>query len=128
VASSYDDLATKFGRFPLVVSLEVVEHTYDPRQYARTLYALVEPGGIAIISTPYHGYFKNLVLALTGQLDKHFTALCDGGHIKFFSIATLGRLFTEAGFMDIRFILVGRIPTLAKSMVAVARKDLTPTQ
>jgi|HubBroStandDraft_6_1064221.scaffolds.fasta_scaffold85056_3 hypothetical protein len=29
-------------------------------------------------------------------------AVWDGGHIKFFSIATLGQLLTEAGFRDIR--------------------------
>ena len=32
VASAYDDLAAQFGRFPLVVSLEVVEHIYDPKR------------------------------------------------------------------------------------------------
>jgi 2-polyprenyl-3-methyl-5-hydroxy-6-metoxy-1,4-benzoquinol methylase len=122
VASAYDDLAAKFSRFPLVVSLEVVEHIYDPRRYARTLYDLVEPGGTAIVSTPYHGYLKNLALALTGKFDEHFTALWDGGHIKFFSISTLGALLAEAGFKEIRFIRVGRIPLLAKSMIAVARK------
>lgn len=122
VGSAYDDLSARFGRFPLVVSLEVIEHVYDPRRYARALYDLVEPGGTAIVSTPYHGYLKNVALALTGKLDEHFTALWDGGHIKFFSIATLRQLLSEAGFRDIRFVRVGRIPPVAKSMVAIARK------
>jgi hypothetical protein len=38
------------------------------------------------VSTPYHGYHKNLGLALSGKMDAHFTALWEGGHIKFFSI------------------------------------------
>jgi 2-polyprenyl-6-hydroxyphenyl methylase/3-demethylubiquinone-9 3-methyltransferase len=122
VASVYDDLAKRFGHFPLVVSLEVIEHLYDPRSFARVLHNLLEPGGIAIISTPYHGYFKNVALALSGRLDPHFTVLWDGGHIKFFSIATLRELLTEVGFEDIRFVRVGRIPPLAKSIVAVARR------
>lgn len=122
IGSAYDDLVLRFGRFPLVVSLEVVEHCYDPRHFARTLFDLVEPSGVAIVSTPYHGYVKNVALALTGRLDKHFTALWDGGHIKFFSIATLRQLLTDAGFQDIRLVRVGRIPPLAKSMVAIARK------
>jgi 2-polyprenyl-3-methyl-5-hydroxy-6-metoxy-1,4-benzoquinol methylase len=122
IGSAYDDLAARFGRFPLVVSLEVVEHCYDPRHFARTLFELVEPSGIAIVSTPYHGYLKNVALAVTGKLDRHFTALWDGGHIKFFSIATLRQLLSEVGFQDIRFVRVGRIPPLAKSMVAIARK------
>jgi 2-polyprenyl-3-methyl-5-hydroxy-6-metoxy-1,4-benzoquinol methylase len=122
IGNAYDDLASRFGRFPLVVSLEVVEHCYDPRHFVRTLFDLVEPCGVAIVSTPYHGYLKNVALALTGRLDRHFTALWDGGHIKFFSIATLRQLLSEAGFRDIRFVRVGRIPPLAKSMVAIASK------
>lgn len=120
--SAYDDLATRFGRFPVVTSLEVVEHVYFPRQYAATLFSLLEPGGTAIVSTPYHGYWKNLAMALTGKMDAHFTALWDYGHIKFWSAKTLGELLREAGFKDIRFERVGRIPALAKSMIAIARK------
>ncbi len=120
--SAYDDLAALYGRFPVVVSLEVVEHVYAPRDYARTLADLLEPGGTAIISTPYHGYVKNLAMAVTGTLDAHFTALWDHGHIKFWSIRTLTQLLTEAGLADIRFLRVGRIPILAKSMIAIARK------
>jgi 2-polyprenyl-6-hydroxyphenyl methylase/3-demethylubiquinone-9 3-methyltransferase len=120
--SAYDDLAGKYGRFSVVLSLEVVEHLYAPRAFARTLFDLIEPGGTAIVSTPYHGYLKNLALALSGQLDRHFTALWDHGHIKFWSIPTLTRLLQEAGFGSITFRRIGRIPTLAKSMIAVARK------
>jgi 2-polyprenyl-3-methyl-5-hydroxy-6-metoxy-1,4-benzoquinol methylase len=120
--SAYDDLAALYGRFPVVVSLEVVEHVYAPRDYPRTLADLLEPGGTAIISTPYHGYVKNLAMAVTGTLDAHFTALWDHGHIKFWSFRTLSQLLAEAGLTDIRFLRVGRIPILAKSMIAVARK------
>ena len=122
VASVYEDLPARYGTFTLVVSFEVVEHLYAPRKLARVLHDLLEPGGTAIVSTPYHGYLKNLALALAGKLDAHFGSLWDGGHIKFFSVATLRQLLSEAGFQDIHFIRVGRIPPLAKSMVAIARK------
>jgi len=120
--SAYDDLVGLYGQFPVVLSLEVVEHVYAPRDFARTVFSLLEEGGTAVISTPYHGYWKNLALAVTGKLDAHFTALWDHGHIKFWSVRTLGELLREAGFVDIRFERVGRVPALAKSMVAVARK------
>ena len=121
---AYDDLAAEYGRFPLVVSLEVVVPLYlwPPRSFARTLYALVDDGGIAIITTPYHGYIKNLALAIGGKWNEHLGPLWDGGHIKFFSIATLRTLLTDAGFRDIRVSRIGRIPPLAKSMMAVASK------
>jgi len=120
--SAYDDLAAVYGTFPVVVSLEVVEHLYAPRHYARTLFSLLEPGGTAIISTPYHGYWKNLALALTGKMDAHFHALWDHGHIKFWSIPTLTELLDEVGFNVLRFERVGRVPPLAKSMIAIATK------
>jgi len=120
--SAYDDLASKYGRFPAVVSLEVVEHVYAPRDYARTLFDFVEPGGTAIVSTPYHGYLKNLSLAVSGKMEAHFTVLWDHGHIKFWSIPTLTTLLSEAGFKNIRFHRVGRIPAIAKAMIAVADK------
>lgn len=121
--SAYDDLVAKYGRFSIVISLEVVEHVYSPRHYAATLYSLVEKEGVAIISTPYHGYLKNLALAVIGKLDDHFTALWDHGHIKFWSMKTLKKLLEDAGFEAIQFSKVGRIPTLAKSMIAIAGKS-----
>lgn len=122
VGSSADDLARAYGRFPVVVSLEVIEHVYAPRELARCVLGLLEDGGTAIFSTPYHGYWKNLALALTGRLDRHFTALWDGGHIKFWSRATLTELLRETGFEEVRIVRVGRIPPLARSMVAIARR------
>lgn len=123
VGSAYDDLRNQYGQFPVVLSLEVVEHLYFPRTFARTVYDLLEPGGTAIISTPYHGYWKNLALAISGKMDAHFTVLWDHGHIKFWSIRTLEALLKEARFSDISFERVGRIPALAKSMIMLARKE-----
>jgi len=122
VGSAYEPLESRFGVFPAVVSLEVVEHVYYPRKYAKAIFDLLEPGGHAIISTPYHGYLKNLVIALTGKADSHYTALWDHGHIKFWSIATLSRLFIEQGMPLEKVLRVGRIPVLAKSMILVFRK------
>lgn len=120
--STYDDLAARFGQFPTVVSLEVVEHVYDPRKYAQCLYDVLSDGGTAIISTPYHGYWKNLALAASGKMDDHFTALRAHGHIKFWSKRSLSALLREAGFQSISFRRVGRIPPFAKSMIAIAKK------
>ena len=43
--SAYDDLATQYGQFPVVLSLEVVEHVYFPRQYAKSVFNLIHAGG-----------------------------------------------------------------------------------
>lgn len=120
--SAYDDLAAEFGQFDAAVSLEVVEHCYWPRVFARNLFALLRPGGLAIVSTPFHGYWKNVALAVSGKLDAHWAPLWDGGHIKFWSERTLRQLLEEIGFAEIGFRRAGRIRPLAKSMIAVARR------
>jgi 2-polyprenyl-6-hydroxyphenyl methylase/3-demethylubiquinone-9 3-methyltransferase len=124
-ASVYDDLVEQFGTFQCVISFEVVEHLFEPRQFAKNAFRLLQPGGTAIISTPYHGYFKNLAIALSGKFDKHFTALWDGGHIKFWSVNTLTTLLEEAGFRQISFRYAGRRWPLSMSMIAIAKRPGT---
>lgn len=125
IGSVYDDLAGRYGQFPAVICLEVVEHLFYPRALAKTLFDLTEPGGYTIVSTPYHGYWKNLAIAATGKFDFHVKPLWDYGHIKFFSMKTLTELLQGAGFAEVRYRRVGRVPWLAWSMVATARKPLS---
>jgi 2-polyprenyl-3-methyl-5-hydroxy-6-metoxy-1,4-benzoquinol methylase len=124
VGSAYDDLRGRFGTYPAVVSLEVVEHLYYPRQFAECVANLLEPNGIALISTPYHGYLKNIALALGGRMDSHFSALWDHGHIKFWSVRTLTQLLSEAGLEVEHVYRVGRFAPFAKSMLAIASKRI----
>jgi 2-polyprenyl-3-methyl-5-hydroxy-6-metoxy-1,4-benzoquinol methylase len=116
-----DALADK--RFATVISTEVIEHLYDPRGFLRLARQVLADagGGDLIVSTPYHGYLKNLALAVTGKLDAHFTALWDGGHIKFFSRSTLEQMLREEGFDVQAFVGAGRWPFLWKSMLMKAR-------
>ena len=117
IGSTDDDLGARFGKFDVVLSLEVIEHVYSPKRYVDVVGDLLNPGGIAIISTPYHSYLKNLALALSGKMDDHFTALWEGGHIKFWSPHTISTLFERQGFRRTNLYRVGRIPPLAKSMI-----------
>lgn len=110
------------GRCDVVISTEVIEHIFLPRIFAQNCYDLLKPNGTLILSTPYHGYLKNLALAISGRLDRHFTALWDYGHIKFWSRQTLTQLLLEVGFQVTQFRGVGRLPYLWKSMVVVAVK------
>jgi 2-polyprenyl-3-methyl-5-hydroxy-6-metoxy-1,4-benzoquinol methylase len=106
----------------IIVSTEVVEHLYHLRRLIQNAFRLLKPSGHFIISTPYHGWLKNVVLAASGKMDNHFTALWDGGHIKFWSRETLSGLLREAGFTELRFIGAGRVPYIWKSMILIVRK------
>jgi 2-polyprenyl-6-hydroxyphenyl methylase/3-demethylubiquinone-9 3-methyltransferase len=121
-ASVYEDLSGVWGRpFDAIIALEVVEHLYDPRQFLRRATTCMEEGGILILSTPYHGYLKNVALSVLGRFDRHFDPLWDGGHIKFWSKATLGQLLTEAGLQMELWQGAGRLPLFWKSMILVGR-------
>lgn len=108
--------------FEVMISTEVIEHLYDPRALLAFAHRhLATENGALILSTPYHGYLKNLALAVTGKLDAHFTATWTGGHIKFFSRGTLQRLLDEQSFKMTHFIGIGRLPWLWKSMLVRAQ-------
>lgn len=115
-----DDL--KEAPFDLIVSTEVIEHLYSPRPFVDGCLRALRPGGRLILTTPYHGYLKNLVLSLAGKWDRHADPLWDGGHIKLWSRASLGRLLTERGFENVQFSGAGRLPWLWMTMVMCADK------
>ena len=117
------DRELRLGQFDLVVSSDVIEHLYRPSELLEAARALLKPGGQVLLGTPYHGYVKNLVLAASGKLDAHFSALHDGGHIKFFSVKTLSELIARHGFTDLSFSYYGRAPYLWKNMICHARKS-----
>jgi len=110
------------GSFDAVLCAEVIEHMYLPRILAKCAFDLLRPGGILVVTTPYNGYMKSLALALSGNMDRHWTVLWDGGHIKFWSWKTIRSLLEEAGFCDLEFHGAGRMPFLWKSMVILCRK------
>ncbi|HEY6377065.1 MAG TPA: class I SAM-dependent methyltransferase [Edaphobacter sp.] len=120
--SLYAEFLSTIGPVDIVLSTEVIEHVYDPRGFLRNCFGLLKPGGTIILTTPYHGYLKNLLLAATGKLDQHFTVLWDHGHIKFWSRNTLEAVLKETGFTNIEFAGSGRIPYVWKSMVLKATK------
>lgn len=119
-----DNILTDLGEeaFDIIISTEVVEHLYSPRPYAAGCFGALRPGGRFICSTPYHGYLKNLALSIVNKWDRHLDPLWDGGHIKFWSPNSLYRLLNEAGFEDLQFAGVGRVPYLWMSMVVSGRR------
>ncbi|MEW6602151.1 MAG: class I SAM-dependent methyltransferase [Nitrospirota bacterium] len=110
------------GGYDLVLSIEVIEHMYSPRDYLKNARYWLKDSGHLILSTPYNGYLKNLVISLLNKYDQHHNPLWDGGHIKFFSVNSLYLLLEEIGFKPIRFQGSGRLPFVWKSMLVASEK------
>lgn len=117
VASVYHNISSMANNFDVVISSEVIEHLFLPRALVENANTALKPGGMLIITTPYHGYLKNFALSIFNKWDLHHTVDWEGGHIKFFSEKTLADLLNVSGFINISFHNVGRIPWLWKSMV-----------
>ncbi len=124
VCSVYEDrlLGLAAGPADCIVSLEVAEHLLYPKTLFEQSRRMPHAGGRLIISTPYHGYLKNLAISLISGWDRHFTVGWDGGHIKFFSKRSLAETASAVRFKIVRFIGVGRVPGLWKSMILVVEK------
>lgn len=103
--------------FDIAIAVAVIEHLFYPRDLVRAAKKYLKPNGRLILTTPDHGYAKNLVMALSGKMDKYFHVLWDGGYIKFFSIPTMTELLETEGYTDLNFKFAGRLPYLWKSML-----------
>lgn len=85
--------------FDLVLASEVIEHLFLPRSLPEFANKVLKRQGYLVITTPYYGnYIKNLLCSIFNKWDDQFTALWDGGHIKFWSYKTLKTLLNEGGF------------------------------
>ena len=108
--------------YDIIISAEVIEHLYSPAAFLKNCRQALSDGGSLIITTPYHGYLKNLLLALKNGMDHHFQPCVEGGHIKFWSKTTLYAALRAAGFQPSAFAGIGRVPGLWKSMMVRSEK------
>lgn len=119
-----ESLLSDLGEQPFdgILSVEVVEHLVDPRGFMKGCVEALRPGGTLVLTTPFHGYLKNLAIAIAGKWDSHLNPLWDSGHLKLWSRATLAALMTEAGLTDIKFRGMGRVPFLWMGMAMSGRR------
>ena len=107
--------------FDVIFSTEVIEHVLGTYKMISEVNRVLKMGGLLILTTPYHGLLKHLMIILF-CFDRHFNNI-EGGHIRFFTIKFLNKLLNEFGFEVIDKKYIGRIKPIAKSIYLVARKN-----
>ena len=68
-------LNTEGKVFDVIVSTKVIQHLFSPYSLPKFVRKIVNEGWHIIVSTPYHGYIKNLALLVFNKWDKYHIAL-----------------------------------------------------
>ena len=118
-----EEIINQGKKFKFITSFEVIEHQYLPDEFLNQINKILTDDGKLLISTPYHGYFKNLLINLLGKHDYHYNPLWRHGHIKFFSIKTLTNLLKKCNLKVIKKKFSGRFYPLSNSMIFLIKKS-----
>jgi SAM-dependent methyltransferase len=102
--------------FDAIWCSEVIEHVYDVNGIFSEFARLLRSGGRLIVTTPYHGWVKNLLVMSFG-FERHFDV--EWQHIRFWTRRSLTEISTKHGLRPIVWDSLGRIPCVAKSFLVV---------
>lgn len=111
----------KLKNFDVITAIEVIEHIYSPKIFLKEIKKIMKKKTYLIISTPYHGYFKNLAISLFDKFDNHVNPLWEHGHIKFWSTNTLKKILNSNGFRVKKIYFSGRFYPFSKSMIFLVK-------
>jgi SAM-dependent methyltransferase len=95
------------GRFDFVVAKDVLEHVAHPREFLLETHRLLAPGGCVLIVTPNGEANLRPLAWLAGRESAGRLPLLDQGHLSFFGLGHLRRLFDECGFECVRARTIG---------------------
>jgi len=79
-------------RFDVVTAFDIIEHTYDPARFLREIKAILEPGGLLVVSTPDTGH------ALRRLMGSSWPMLQPLQHTVLFSRKGIAELLQDIGF------------------------------
>ncbi len=91
------------GKADLLTCFEVLEHSYDPYLFVQSLYRLIKPGGHILLTALCIEGFDIQIL-----WDKSKSIL-PPLHLSFMSLKGFERLFSRAGFNNIRIMTPGEL-------------------
>jgi SAM-dependent methyltransferase len=77
------------------VLIEVIEHLPDPRATMEEVWRLLQPGGLAYVTTPNFASYRSMLLRA------EWNAVIPVGHLYYFDADSLGKLLTSIGFINV---------------------------
>lgn len=97
------DLVAEFGAgcFDVVIYGDVLEHLVDPVAVLVKTRDLLARGGAVVASIPNVAHGAVRLSLLAGEFAYRETGLLDNTHLRFFTAATVGSLFRDAGYTPV---------------------------
>jgi SAM-dependent methyltransferase len=89
------------NKFDFVVSLEVLEHVYEPFDFVKSIHKLIKKGGYCLVTTLGYEGFDILTLG------KKSNSISPPHHLNFPSLKGFEILFKNAGFSKVHIITPG---------------------
>ena len=122
-ASAEEGVPFRNATFDVVWFGETLAHLFDGHYALSEFNRVLKPGGQLILTTPYHGRIKNVVIALF-SFSEHFYP--DNYRIRFYDRRSLEAALTWAGFTAHTWSGIGRAWPLWRSFFVVASKTAMP--
>lgn len=86
----------------VVVSFEVIEHLFSPREFIKSCASVLSPGGLLVISCPNMKGFDILIL-------KELSESIDTEHLNYFNPTSLSNLVKSLGFDILEITTPGKL-------------------
>lgn len=108
----------KSGFFDFIIASDVLEHVYDTEKTFSELKRILKKGGNILITVPYHGLVKNLIISLF-----YFEFIFDpySPHIRFYTKKSLLKCLSKANFKPLKIGYYGRFFPLSSGMFVLAK-------
>ena len=113
-------LPGRAGAFNCVFSSGVIEHLFDVGDDLRDANQLLRPEGLFLLTTPYHGFLKNVMIDAL-DYSGHYDPL--GQHIRCFDRRGLENCLAKFRFRPFVWTGYGRPWPFWKSFFVVCRKE-----
>jgi 2-polyprenyl-3-methyl-5-hydroxy-6-metoxy-1,4-benzoquinol methylase len=107
--------------FDIVWAGETIEHVLDTSHWLSELRRVLPSGGLILLSTPDHGPFSRLRLAVSERaFAAHFDPRSD--HLRFYTPLTLVGLLSDFGFEEVAVARRGGVPGARRVLLASGRR------
>ena len=93
-----EQLIPRLGLFDAVLFADVLEHLVDPFEALRLAQKFLRLGGAVVASLPNIAHWTVRLNLLRGRFEYQPLGIMDATHLRWFTIRSLHRLFTQAGY------------------------------